>query len=142
MRKITRKPSAAAAVAKDIDGQTLYKKVRGKYIQTSDPWAYSGLREGHYLVIVRPNSTTIRQPVCPDYPELEAALVDMEEELTTLLADAGRARPTKEKLTASEQQAWDRFIRNCGENFGALRMDSYSDIARKIVEKVRNRFVK
>ena len=58
----------------------LFKKKGNKYLPANDPWAYSGLREGWWLVKVESGSTSIRSIVYPAQAELLAAAKKLEAE--------------------------------------------------------------
>lgn len=122
--------------------QTLYARKGSRYVQVSDPWAYDSLREGTYLVQVRPGSTTIRQAVWPDRAEVDAALRDLEDELVDLIGKAARARPTKQQLTPEERRLWDELLRVGGDGWNLLSYDSIADIADTITRRVREQVEK
>jgi hypothetical protein len=114
--------------------QILYKKVNGKYVPVTDPWAMEGLREGWWLVKVTPSSHTIRAAVYPDKAELVAAAKDMEEKLMDIIRDASKARPSKSFLNPDEKRDWDWFVKKHGESFNALHYPSFAENAEKIMD--------
>lgn len=122
--------------------QILYKRTRqGKYVPVSDPWAISGLREGHWYVCVRPGCTTIRTPTWPDHMEIEAALGDLEEKLIGLLREASQAKHRCEKLSPAEKRAWDNLIAVGGDQFSTLSYGSLQSIVDALLGKVKDRLV-
>jgi hypothetical protein len=123
--------------------RTLYKRTsKGRYIPVTDPWAYDGLRDGHWHVIVRPGSTSIRQAVYPDYPELEAALLDLEDYLVALLSEACKLKPRAGvNMRPETAAAWERLIRVGGEEMRTLSSASLTEIAQKVTSKVGERLM-
>lgn len=119
--------------------QILYARKGGRYVQVNDPWAYSGLREGTFLVKVQPNCTTIRQMVWPDRAEIDAALRDLEDELVDLIRKASEARPRNQTLTPAEKKAWDHLVKVGGESFSIITYDSIAGIAETISKRVRGK---
>jgi hypothetical protein len=113
----------------------LYKKVGKKYVQASDPWAYSGLREGWWLVKVSSGCTSIRSAVYPAKAEILAAAKDKEDELVKIIRKASEAKP-KEGVPMSEQarKDWEWFISKHGEEFNTIYYPSFQENAEKIVE--------
>jgi len=116
--------------------QKLYKKVGKKYVQVNDPYAYSGLREGWWLVGVKAGSTSIRQAVYPAKSDLQAAAQEKEEKLIEIIRDATEARPSKTPLSKEEKKDWDAFMKKHGESFNSMYYPSFADNARKIVEEI------
>lgn len=128
--------TAAQHIARK-ESQTLYKRTpNGRYIPVSDPYAYDGLREGSYLVVVRPGSTSIRQAVYPARAEIQAALLELEDELTTLISKAAEARPRKMPLTPKEKAAWEELVRVGGDSFSTLTYESINGIARALTDRI------
>lgn len=123
----------------DESHHQLYRKVKGRLVPANDPWAYSGLRDGHWHVIVRPGSTSIRQVVWPDRMELEAALHDLEDQLVDLIRKASEARPKSVKLSPAEKRAWDNLITVGGDAFSHLNYQSIAGIAEEICGHVRGK---
>ena len=121
------------------ESTTLYRRINGRYVAVSDPWASEGLREGYWLVHVRPGCTSTRTCVWPDKPEVEAALHDLENQLVDLIREAAASRPAKQKLTPAEKRAWDNLAKVGGDSFSTLSGPSFQSIADAIVGKVRER---
>jgi hypothetical protein len=115
----------------------LYKKVGKKYVQASDPWAYSGLCEGWWLVKVEAGSTSIRSAVYPAKAEVLAAAKDKEDELVDIIRKASEAKP-KEGVPMSEQarKDWEWFISKHGEEFNTIYYPSFRENAEKIVDAI------
>ena len=115
----------------------LYKKVGKKYVQASDPWAYSGLREGWWLVKVEAGSTSIRSVVYPAKAEVLAPAKDKEDELMYIIRKASEAKP-KEGVPISEQarKDWEWFISKHGEEFNTIYYPSFRENAEKIVDAI------
>lgn len=113
--------------------QTLYVKKGKRYVPASDPWGHDGLREGWWLVGVKPGSVSIRQQVWPDKAPLTAAARDLEEKLVEIIRKAGEARPAKFALTLEEKKDWEWFIKKHGESFNTLHYPSIQENAEKIV---------
>lgn len=122
------------AVDRIANETILYKKVGKKYVQASDPWAYSGLREGWWLVKVAAGSTSIRSTVYPAQAEILAAAKDKEDELVGIIREASEAKP-KEGVPMSEQarKDWEWFISKHGEEFNTIYYPSFQENAQKIV---------
>jgi hypothetical protein len=122
--------------------QQLYKKVGKKYVQVNDPWASDGLREGWWLVGVRPGSTSIRQAVHPDKVALQAAALDLEEKLIDIIRKASEAKPSKRSLSPAEKRDWDRLIKDHGDVFSTLMYPSFQQNAEEIIKTLTDRFYK
>ena len=117
--------------------QQLYRKVGRKYIPVNDPWAYDGLRDGHWHVWVRPGMTTMRTPVWPDRMEVEAALLELESQLVELISAASAAEPKNRPLTPRQKELWDELMKT--GDFHCLTYPSMQGIADKILENIRNK---
>jgi hypothetical protein len=137
------KTSVAKSQIRYRQSNTLYKRdSKGKYIPVNDPWAYDGLRDGHWHVIVRPGSTSIRQAVYPDYPELEAAIRDLEDYLVSLVSEACKLEPRNGvEMSPQTAAAWEHLVKVGGEEMRSLSAGSITDIAQKITSKVGDRLM-
>jgi len=115
----------------------LYKKVGKKYIPTNDPWAYTGLREGWWLVKVGAGCTSVRTAIYPAKAELLAAAKDKEDELVDIILKASQAKP-KEGVPMSEQarKDWEWFISKHGKEFNTIYYPSFQENAEKIVNAI------
>lgn len=114
--------------------QIRYKKVGRKYVQDNDPWAYDGLREGWWLVKVKPGCTSIRQIVYPHDAEIKAAAKDKEDELVDIIRKASEARPSKRPISEQARKDWEWFIERNGKEFNTLEYPSIHENAEKIIE--------
>lgn len=113
----------------------LYRKVGKKYVRANDPWAYSGLGEGWWLVKVEEGSTSIRSIVYPEQAEITAAAKDKEDQLVKIIREASEAKP-KEGVPMSEQarKDWQWFIDKHGKEFSTIYFPSFQENAEKIVK--------
>jgi hypothetical protein len=113
----------------------LYKKVGKKYVQASDPWAYTGLREGWWLVKVSSGCTSIRSAVYPAKAEILAAAKEKEDELVDIIRKVSEAKP-KEGVPMSEQACkdWEWFMSKHGKEFNTIYYPSFQENAEKIVD--------
>jgi hypothetical protein len=113
----------------------LFKKKGNKYVPANDPWAYSGLREGWWLIKVESGSTSIRSIVYPAQAELLAAAKDKEDELIKIIREASEAKP-KEGVPMSEQafKDWQWFVNKHGKEFSTIHFPSFQENAEKIVK--------
>jgi hypothetical protein len=113
----------------------LYKKVGKKYVQASDPWAYTGLREGWWLVKVSGGCTSVRSTVYPAKAEILSAAKDKEDQLVDIIRKASEAKP-KEGVPISEEarKDWEWFISKHGEEFNTIYYPSFQENAEKIVD--------
>jgi hypothetical protein len=120
----------------------LYKKVGRKYVPTSDPFAYEGLREGWWLVKVSSGCTSIRQALFPYKAELEAAAKDKEDAIMDIIREATEAKP-KEGIPLSEEARadWTAFIAKHGKEFSVIYYPSHQEVATKIMDKILGRQV-
>ena len=123
------------AINRITDETILYKKVGKKYVQASDPWAYTGLREGWWLVKVEAGFTSIRSAVYPAKAEILAAAKDKQDELVDIILKASEAKP-KEGVPMSEQarKDWEWFISKHGKEFSTIYYPSFQENAEKIVD--------
>ena len=118
----------------DKQDNQLYKKVGRKYIPTSDSWAYEGLREGWWLVKVKPGSTSIRQQVYPYKAEITAAAREKEDQLVDIIRTASEARPSQNPLTPEALADWQAFIAKHGKEFNTLEYPSLQENAERIMD--------
>jgi hypothetical protein len=112
----------------------LYKKVGNKYVPINDPYAYDGLREGWWLLKVKPGSTSIRQLVRPATAEFQAAIRDKEEQLVDIICKASEARPQNIPISEQAKKDWEWFISRNGKEFNMLEYPSIQENAEKIIE--------
>jgi hypothetical protein len=119
-----------------VESDILYRKQGKRYIQVNDPNAYHGLDEGYWLVKIAPGCTSIRQCVYPDRAEIQASMHEKADSIMDIIRKAGEARPTKIKLTKSEQKDWETFIAKHGKSFNMLSYPSLHDVAEQIVEEL------
>jgi hypothetical protein len=113
--------------------QIRYKKIGNKYVQDNDPWAYEGLREGWWLIKVKPGSTSIRQAVYPAKAEIMAAVRDKEDALVDIIRKASEARPQSIPLSEQAKADWDWFMSRNGKEFSTLEYPSLQENAELII---------
>ena len=111
-----------------------YKKVGRKYVQDNDPWAYTGLREGWWLVRVAAGSTSIRQQVHPHKAEITSAAREKEDQLMDIIRTASEARPSQNPISPEALADWKAFITKHGKEFSSLEYPSIQENAEKIIE--------
>ena len=111
-----------------------YKKVGRKYVQDNDPWAYTGLREGWWLVRVAAGSTSIRQQVHPHKAEITSAAREKEDQLMDIIRTASEARPSQNPISPEALADWKAFIAKHGKEFSSLEYPSIQENAEKIIE--------
>ena len=111
-----------------------YKKVGRKYVQDNDPCAYSGLRQGWWLIKVSEGCTSIRQQVYPYKAEITAAARDKADQLIDIIREASEARPSRNPLTPEALADWQAFIAKHGKEFNTLQYPSIQENAEKIIE--------
>jgi hypothetical protein len=123
------------AVDRIANETILYKKVGKKYVQASDPWAYTGLREGWWLVKVSGGCTSVRSTVYPAKAEILSAAKDKEDQLVDIIRKASEAKP-KEGVPISEEarKDWQWFISKHGKEFNTIYYPSFQENAEKIVD--------
>jgi hypothetical protein len=120
----------------------LYKKLPdGTYQQVGTYESANYMREGYYLVKVCPNGTQIRSAVFPQTVEVEAALMEVEEKLTTFIMEAAKAKPHNYKMTPKEAAAWETFIKKWGDAYRYISYGSANDIAQRIIGDIRKKIV-
>lgn len=108
--------------------EVLYKKIGGRYVEATDPWASEGLREGAWLVTVRPGQTTMRQRVWPANAEVQAAMEAAKDAMVTAMREAAKGTPIMRTNTAREQRGINAYIRITGESTLTIGYKSYNDI--------------
>ena len=124
---------SVTAKAAQIESQRLYRKVGKKFVPVNDPYAYTGLHNGFWLVHVKEGYTSIRQQIFPDKAPLTAAARLIEDKLIDIIRKVSEARPTKIPLTPEEKKDWDKFIAKHGDSFSTLAYPSMQENAEKIV---------
>jgi hypothetical protein len=118
----------------------LYKKVGRKYVPTSDPFAYEGLREGWWLVKVSSGCTSIRQALFPYKAELEAAAKDKEDAIMDIIREATEAKPKEGVPLSAEARAdWNALVAKHGKEFSVIYYPSHQEVATKIIDKILGR---
>jgi len=127
------KNDSVTAKAAEIESQRLYRKVGKKFVPVNDPYAYTGLHNGFWLVHIKEGCTSIRQQIFPDKAPLTAAARLIEDKLIDIIREASAARPTKIALTPEEKKDWDKFIAKHGDSFNTLHYPSIQENAEKIV---------
>jgi hypothetical protein len=89
--------------------EILYRKVGKRYVRVNDPWAYTGLSNGHWHVWVRPHSTTMRQFIIPDKEGVSAAIEEVRDAMVAALIEANRGTPSTVPLSEKEKEAYKVF---------------------------------
>jgi hypothetical protein len=115
---------------------TVYKKVGDRFVPISDPWAYEGLREGWWIVRVQPGSTSIRQCIYPDKAPIQAAALELEDQLTGIIRAASQARPFQSPITPQLKRDWDKFLAKHGNQFSNLQYPSFQQNAEDIINAI------
>ena len=122
------------------DDSTLYVKVGKKYVHVSDPWAYTGLMQGHWQIWVRKGMTTIRQPIYPARMEVAAAMLEAEEAMLDALREADKMKPPVIKMSKKHQKAWARYVKEAGdEAFSTYSHGSLFDIIQAGIKALKDR---
>ena len=89
--------------------EVLYVKRNGRYIEASDPWACTGLRNGHWHIWVRENAKTTRKFVLPERRGVSAAMEEAREAMADAMLAADRVRPQTRVMDEREQRAWAAY---------------------------------
>ena len=92
-----------------VGDDMLYVKRGKNYVPCSDPWAITGLRTGHYHVWVREGSSTMRQPVWPHRPDLEAAMWEAKEAMLVKIREASKFKAQTNRMTPLERKAYKAY---------------------------------
>ena len=124
------------AKAAQIESERLYRKVGKKFVPVNDPYAYTGLHNGFWLVHVKDGCTSIRQQIFPNKAPLTAAAILIEDKLVNIIRKASEARPGWGKhtpLSPEEKKDWEKFINKHGESFNSLAYPSFQENAEKII---------
>ena len=116
--------------------EELYRKVGRRYVRVNDPWAYTGLMEGHHHVWVRPNSVTIREFVLPNNHSVSAAIEEVRDAMVKALQEANKFRP-KIPLSKKEAEAIKAYQKVMGEDatiiFDGISMQDLVDAGIKVL---------
>ncbi len=109
---------------------TLYEKVGKKYVAVEEHLNYIDyLREGDYLVRVRPGSRslTIRQ-----YPQhsvtKELCAIEKSEAIGNVVKEYLAMRPTQRKVTKKQQKAWKDFEKAMGNDRWLIKYASLGEL--------------
>lgn len=120
---------------------TLYRKQGRRYIPERTLGAYDGLPEGHYLIYVKPGSTSIRYTKDPDYAALLAAAEEMEAPMLDAMFAASKLRPGSVKHTPKQHKAYLAYIESLGKTATYFTYASLQDILdagmEVLIEKAR-----
>lgn len=115
----------------------LYKKKGNKYIPATDPWAYSGLNAGWWLVKVSEyGGVSMRSTIYPHRAEIAAAARDKADSLTKIIRESSEARLSKTPISPEALADWKVFIAKHGEEFNSLQYPSFHDNAAKIINEL------
>ena len=129
----------AADLIREREKRKLYKKVNGRYVEANDMDCYEGLREGWWLVWVKPGGTSMRSVLCPDNAEIEAAMMEAEDKIVDILSKAVTAKPRKKEIPVDFARAWQRMVEKYGDEMSLLHYDSLYDVAKNILKAVLDR---
>jgi hypothetical protein len=88
----------------------LYTKKGKKYVAYNDPYAYDGLTNGCWIVIVTPNGKTIREQIWPDREEIVTGIEIARQGMEDAMMEANRIQPSYRKNTALEQKAFNAYL--------------------------------
>jgi len=73
------------------------------------------LEKGAWLVVVEENSRSAT-PIEPDFPELDAALYDVKEEMLKVMREKAEMRPSSVRMSDKEIKAWEAYKKTMGED--------------------------
>ena len=124
--------------------EQLYRKVKNRYLPVNDPYAYEGLSEGTWVVVVKPGQRSMRIQTCSDFSRLDAALLEFGEHLTTAIQKHSALRPSSRKMSEKEQKAWAAFKKTMGNDmpFVVGEYPSAHEIAQNAIESLKQRISK
>ena len=112
-----------------MSGEKFYIKRGSKYIPYNDPYAYDGLHNGTWLVVID-KGVSCRSLIKPKCMELEAALHFLQEGLCRALSEKSKMRPKQVKMSKKEQKAWKIFEKTMGKDMPQyFEYASFSEIA-------------
>jgi len=77
------------------------------------------LKKGCWLVTVEKNSKSARW-IDPDFPELDAALEYVRDEMVKAMFEQSKLRPRTIKMSVKERKAWRAFKKTMGKDVPAL----------------------
>ena len=112
---------------------TLYEKQGNKFVPVSEHMTFDYWREGWYLTHITPNVRSITTEVRPSYPDLLAAVRDMEDELCKILLNVSEAKPGNKHLTPKQMKAWEKLKEDFGDEI-SLYYPARADVARKFMD--------
>lgn len=121
---------------KQSEENILYKKRGKKYIRVSDPYAYTGLREGWWLINVTSGCTSIREYVFEKSPELKAGILDTTDKICKIISKASEFKPKKE-LSEEATKDWQKLIDKYGDEFNTLTGPCIQYIAEEIIKELK-----
>ena len=117
--------------------EELYKKVGRRYVPATDPWAFAGLREGHWHVIVRPGSVTVRTPIWPNRMAVCAAIEVVRDAMMEAMQGANESIPRG--ITPKEQRAVKAYRDIMGKDaaitFSGVSMWNLIDTGIKVLQE-------
>ena len=124
--------------------EQLYKKVKNRYLPVNDPYAYEGLSEGTWVVVVKPGQRSMRIQTCSDFSRLDAALLEFEDHLSHAIRKASELRPQQRKVSEKEQKAWAAYKRVMGDDmpFVVGEYPSCQEIAQNAIASLKQRISK
>lgn len=118
--------------------EKLYVKRESRYVPINDPYAYRGLTNGTWMVVVTRGSTSCRRLIRPKCMELEAALHFLSEGLCKAMSDKSKMRPRQVKMSKKEIKAWRVYKKTMGKDMPRyFEYPSFQEIADAGAEYLR-----
>ena len=117
----------------------MYQKIGKRYFPVSDIYAYEGLGNGAWLVVVDNGCTSIRRSLTPDTAAVEVALKITEDKLTKIISKYVEAKPSRTPLTPKEKRAMAAYYKVMnGEGLLMFTYPSIQQMSEDILKDVRN----
>ena len=113
-----------------------YEKVGRKYVPIAeyDQYYLSSFPKGSHLVMCYPGGESRRYNVDPNYAAMIAAGRVAQEAMSTAIRKASELQPKQKPLTMGQRKAWEKLVREFGDDLFTLQVSSSHDCAQEGVK--------
>lgn len=113
-----------------------YEKKGSRYVPAReyDSEIMNSFPEGTHLVVCNLGETSRRYKIDPQYAPMIAAGLHARRAISDAMVKASEMRPSKELLTAEQQQAWSALAQAFGDGLATLETNSVYNIVEVGIE--------
>jgi hypothetical protein len=116
-----------------------YEKVGKRYVPVSEynDELLDSRKYGDYLISVRPGCTSTIKVVDPAFAPMVAAGLYARQSIEEALLESSKFSPSREPITAEQQEAWKRLSDSFGEQSSTLQKKSIHEIAQTGIDEMQ-----